>query len=366
MARDRPISVWISALPLIENIGAPTAQHLIELAGILAGSPVLDVALAGPGESPLDPGPGPRWEPIEVTETEWQRLQFEQGWLPGAAASRGAELLLVPRDGVPLRSEMPIGALAAPLRSGQPRSFVGRIRSAMGEAGARGVPNLRLDDLPDRRANKRQSVSLPPVVGGTFRPTTDKGKEDQPGGRDLPQEYVLALGESLPDALMLIACWTWVEASLGDLYPLVLLLSEPEHESRLRQRADELDLGDSVHLSRAAPVDEIPALMRGASALIHSGRTTTGQELRWAMACGLPIAAMQSVEAASIVREAAYLTEPGDARALGAACLTLLVETEQVARPLRDKGLMRAARFHDRRSVQAWVDALLEISASRP
>lgn len=366
MADDRPVSVWISALPLRSAFEASAAQHLIELAGVLADQPQLQAVLAGPGDPPIELGPGLGWEPIRGPETEWQRLRFEQSWLPDAAASRGADLLLVPRDAVPLRSDVPLAALAALQEPGRRRSLMGRIRFAVGQAGGRGVPNLWLDDLPRGRPNGPRNVVLPPVVAGGFRPAPDGEKGSQPGRRELPDEYVLALGERLPDALMLIASWTWVEASLGDLYPLVLLLSQPEHEEPLRERAQELDVSDTVHVFPAASVEELPVLMRGASALLHSGRTSSGQELRWAMACGLPIAAMQSVEAASIVGDAAYLTEQGDTRALGAACLTLLVETDQVARPLRDKGLMRATRFHDRRSVSAWVDVLLEISASKP
>lgn len=366
MADDRPVSVWISALPLRSTFGAPAAQHLIELAGALAGQSQLQAVLAGPGDPPIELRPGLLWESVQVPETEWQRLRFEQSWLPDAAARRGADLLLVPQDAVPLRSDVPLAALAAPLEPDRPRSLMGRIRFAVGQAGGRGVPNLWLDDLPGGRPNDPRKVVLPPVVDGSFRPAPGGEKGSHPSGGELPDEYVLALGERLPEALMLIASWTWVEASLGDLYPLVLLQSQPEHEEPLRERAYELDVSDTVHVLPAASVEELPFLMRGASALLHSGRTSSGQELRWAMACGLPIAAMQSIEAASIAGEAAYLTEQGDTRALGAACLTLLVETDQVARPLRDKGLMRATRFHDRRSVGAWVDALLEISASKP
>lgn len=366
MASSQRKSIWINALPLIEGSGSPASQHLLELAGILAGSGALDVRLAGPGAPDFEVGRGLTWERMPLPGSEWQRVRFEQSWLPGAAARSDADLLLVSDDAVPLRADIPLAAIAAPRWNSDQSSLTGRIRKAMGQAGARGVPNLRIEDLPAPTRPERRSIALPPIVAGGFRPTGDQADRQILEQRALPQEYVLALGETLPDAKLLLASWTWVEASLGDMVPLVMFLTDPAHEGDLTQQAAQLDLRESLVLKPPARLSEVPVLMRAASALIHSGRTSTGQELRWAMACGLPVAAMQSVEAASILGDAAYLTEPGDARALGAACLTLLVEVDQVARPLRDKGLLRATRFHAPQASEAWVEALLELCESRP
>ncbi len=82
-----------------------------------------------------------------------------------------------------------------------------------------------------------------------------------------------------------------------------------------------------------------------------AGKPRHGQFLRWAVACGLPVAAAVTPEAESILGEAAYVTPSGDARALGAACLSLLVE-EDLAESLRLSGARRAVAYHSGRGVE--------------
>ena len=72
------------------------------------------------------------------------------------------------------------------------------------------------------------------------------------------------------------------------------------------------------------------------------------------MGCGVPVAGLNSPEADSVLGEAAYLVPPGEARRLGAACLTLLVE-EQVATALAQKGLARATAYQGLGPLEAWM-----------
>lgn len=59
---------------------------------------------------------------------------------------------------------------------------------------------------------------------------------------------------------------------------------------------------------------------------------------------------VQAVEAESILGDAAYVTPADDTRALGAACLSLLVD-DNLAESLRAAGVRRAAAFHSGRGV---------------
>jgi glycosyltransferase involved in cell wall biosynthesis len=120
-------------------------------------------------------------------------------------------------------------------------------------------------------------------------------------------------------------------------------------------------LEDSVQLLNSLDWYQLPALYRGAQAFLHTGSSQTGQEFRWALAAGVPIASVEGSHAASIAGEAAYLAPRGDTRALGAACLTLLVEPEAVAKPLRQKGLLRAGAYHGEEPREAWYRVFEEV-----
>ena len=64
-----------------------------------------------------------------------------------------------------------------------------------------------------------------------------------------------------------------------------------------------------------------------------------------AMACGVPVITTGAASIAEVVGDAAYLvSDPTDARKLGAAIISTIVDTD-LANNLRERGLKRAARF---------------------
>ena len=62
------------------------------------------------------------------------------------------------------------------------------------------------------------------------------------------------------------------------------------------------------------------------------------------MACGKPLVASETALTGAIVGPAAYLAPPGDARSLGAALVTVIVE-EQVAENLSAAASQRSANW---------------------
>jgi glycosyltransferase involved in cell wall biosynthesis len=62
------------------------------------------------------------------------------------------------------------------------------------------------------------------------------------------------------------------------------------------------------------------------------------------MACGKPLVASETALTDAIVGPAAYLAPPGDARSLGAALVTVIVE-EQVAENLSAAASRRSANW---------------------
>lgn len=102
-------------------------------------------------------------------------------------------------------------------------------------------------------------------------------------------------------------------------------------------------------------------LYRGAKALLNVSHLGWGQQLRWAMVSGVPIAAVRDGVHESVLHDAGYLVEPGDSRKLGAACIGLLVE-EKLSQLFRDKGQKRSARFQTPAAQASLMEALLTLS----
>jgi len=119
---------------------------------------------------------------------------------------------------------------------------------------------------------------------------------------------------------------------------------------------------DTVQLLESLRWDQLPALYRGATVFLHLGFTANGQELRWALATGTPVAGVKTPAAAAILGEAGYLVGDGDARTLGAACLTLLVERDEMGRRLGQAGMLRAGGYHRPAAVAGLVDLLAAAS----
>jgi glycosyltransferase involved in cell wall biosynthesis len=145
-----------------------------------------------------------------------------------------------------------------------------------------------------------------------------------------------------------------VEGSTGEAAPLVLLGVEPAAERAILVQASALGVENTVRILPPVPLDELPELFRGAAAYLSADPEADGQPLRWALSCGVPVAGLSLPEPVAILGQAGYLVQPGNARRLGAACLTLLVE-EQVAAGLRDKGLARAEAYRGRGPLEAWL-----------
>jgi glycosyltransferase involved in cell wall biosynthesis len=123
---------------------------------------------------------------------------------------------------------------------------------------------------------------------------------------------------------------------------LVVLTPVRGAGSRIRARAGSLGLESSVRVVERVVPDDLPAVYRGAEAFLLAGGKDGGDELCAALACGLPIVGTETPKAASLLGPSGYLVPPGDARRLGAACLTVLVEPAMSER-LRSEARARGA-----------------------
>ena len=340
---------------LIERPWSAQALHLAEwLEAMAAADADLRLSLVHPeGLLPRLPEEI-QLQPAAVKLSAWGALRYQQRELPRLARALGADLLFIPRPSAPLASPVSVAALLHGTPGPRPASALERLRRALGAAGAAGAAcRLVLADLPAAGPGARVTASVPPFVGAGFRPPGQSGDSASERSGLVPG-YVLCCGLQAQQLPLLLAAWTWVEGSVGDAAQLVLLGLDPSAEQAARSQARELGIATSLQILPPAALAELPDLYRGATAYLTLDPVSNGQPLRWALSCGLPVAGLNSPESDSILGEAAYLVPPGEARRLGAACLTLLVE-DQVATALRQKGLGRATAYHGRGPLEAWI-----------
>jgi glycosyltransferase involved in cell wall biosynthesis len=304
----------------------------------------------------------PEIEVIEIhpeppSMSPWSRFRLEQLDLPREAERRGADMLFVSSASAPVRSRVPV--LAAGWPAAAPRhGAIERIRWSAGQAGLRAARAWLVfaDEVPPDRGER----SVPPTVATAFRGVPSGEDASIRSRLGLPEAYVLSLAPPSERTEFGLAAWTWVDGSVGESIPWVIAgIPSGEGES-LRARARQLDAAESLRLFSLPSPQDLPAVYRGAQAYLHIGGEETMQSLRWALATGIPVASVDSERAAAVLGEGAYLVPDEDSRALGAACLTLLVEPE-VADSLRRKGLQRAAAYHGAEPQRALRDILVEV-----
>lgn len=295
--------------------------------------------------------------------SRWRRAVSPLWGAATLAADVGADVLFIPEPAAPLVAPLPIAALLSRRRM-RPTSFTQRIHIAAGRAGLSGTSALlTLDDLPSIEPKTRSVRILPAFVGPAFTPQPERMDGDRLRTLDLAPGYCLAFGTSADELRVLLAAWSWVAGALGDEYPLVIVGGGGVSAEEAHAMAATADVDASLRWVERVSAEVLPALFRGADALLHAGPTSIGQELRWALACGVPIAGVETAETSAVIGEAGYLVASSDTRALGAACLTVIVDAD-VAGVLKERGLARARVYHEPSSRQAWVDVFHSILAS--
>jgi glycosyltransferase involved in cell wall biosynthesis len=150
---------------------------------------------------------------------------------------------------------------------------------------------------------------------------------------------------------------------VGDTVTLVVL-ARGSTARQIRSRTKESDLLASVLVLEGVRPEDLPAIYADAEAFLFVGWGPSGEAVRRALASGLAIVGSETPESARVVGTAGYLVPGSDARLLGAACLTLIVETELSER-LRDAAKRRGAALTSDEPLRALL-AHLELVAGGP
>jgi glycosyltransferase involved in cell wall biosynthesis len=290
------------------------------------------------------------------------KILFEQVGFPRASRESGADLAHVPYWGPPLQSPLPLVVTVhdlITLRLREYRRGVGaRLYNALVSAGARGASHLLTDSEFSRReivkylevpSEKVTTVYL--ATGSRYSPESDLLLDMAVQQKyELPDLYVLYLG-GYPfhkNVLTLLEAYTYVAQALGEEYPLVLAGNKPtpspnfpDYDAYIRRAG----LEDYVRWIGYVEEEDKPAVYRGALAFAFPSRYEGfGLPPLEAMACGIPVVTTAAASLPEVVGEAAFTVAPDDARQLGGALISLLIQ-EQFAEEMKQKGLAQAAKF---------------------
>lgn len=197
-----------------------------------------------------------------------------------------------------------------------------------------------------------------------FHPKGDAAQDEQVRKKyDLPDDFVLYFGgfDLRKNVNTLLLAWTYAGPSLGEQMPLVLAGRPPAvWDNRLfpdlPDYAKKLNIGR--YLMWLGEVDEAdkPTLYRLAKLVVFPSRYEGfGLPLLEAMASGTPTVACNISSIPEVVGDAAYLVPPDDARQMGAAILSIIVQPDLHAN-LANAGRGRASGFSWRKTAQQTLE----------
>ncbi|TFH33313.1 MAG: hypothetical protein E4G99_11590 [Anaerolineales bacterium] len=343
--------------------GSPEDRHREELiAALRQAQPEWELVLYTPISQLQEIGQGP------MSTAPWHldgrtALAFLQRQLPQAAHDARASIILSLFGRAPLRAPVPTFSYLPDLQAKPAMSFMERIAAAAGRAGTDGAAGwVGYADEPDLDSSSLDRITLDPWVDPCFHPDPTPEDSRYLEALNLTPGYALGFGFSMDELPLLMAAWSWVVGSTGDSIPLVLLGMAGEAQAAIKDRVYPLNFDNTIQVRSTPPLEQLATLYRRADLFVSGGKRANAPVLRWALASGTPLAAIEAAHTESILGEAAYLTPAGDARRLGAAMLSILVEPALAAQ-LRERADARAGSYHRARPLQALEKVLLEFAA---
>jgi glycosyltransferase involved in cell wall biosynthesis len=170
------------------------------------------------------------------------------------------------------------------------------------------------------------------------------------GGKSLrlPESFVLYHGPTSETALRgLLSAWSWAAGPVGEVFPMVVAGLDDPSRMLLERLAVSYCVSDSVQILPDLPPAGIAALYQRCTVVFHPAQPAPwGDPLLHALACGKPVVSIETGANDLRLGAAAYLAPAHDARALGAALLSVLVE-DSVRDMLSAAAVQRALAWED-------------------
>lgn len=333
------IRVLYDGWPLVH---LPDSSQTIHLWQILNHIPVGVKALLAL------PGPAPSWLPPTLVTQQWAtpntpagQLRWEQHRLPLLARQQQADLIHLTHLHSPLLTATPVVISPAEYAGAPPErvGLVSRLRAALA-TGAMARPRTMLwpQDLP--APEKFGAVTRLPL------PSLDLTLSETEKALALPETFVLYHGPGDKNTLIqLLDVWSWASAPLGEDYPLLILGLDAARRAWLENWLAEHDLQAFLQFPPVQTPLDIQSIYQRCNLLLHPADLAPwGDAVYLGLALAKPIVAAETTWADARVGPAGYLVDRQDARGLGAACLTLIVQ-ENIAAELAGAAEQRAREW---------------------
>ncbi len=344
---------------LVHQPDSPQALHLLALLANLR--PEVHPLLALPGAAP-------DWLPddletitLATRDNPRSRLAWEQRLLPLFARRHQADLIhLVTHTPALFTGSPSLISPAGMLVEQAGGGFWSRLRRAAAQGGMSRLAGLLWPEDVHQAAPRDLAgriFALPPMIYPGF--LEESG--DAPG-IDLPETFLLYHGSYETRSLLrLLDAWSWAAGPIGEYYPLLLLGADAPGRQTFESLAASYDLDASVRLLPNLPPWQMPAVYRACTAIFHPAPALPWENpLRAGLVSGKAVVAMDSPLAGLLCGPAAYLVDGENARSLGAALITVIVE-DGLRESLEKAALQRAAAWRLAQRAVEFGDRLLEI-----
>jgi len=301
----------------------------------------------------------------DTVDRHINKFIFEQITVPRIAKKIGADVLHIPYWAPPFRSPCPLVVTVhdiIPLLIPEyNHSLLLRIYTSLAAAATQGASHI-ITDSDSSRDDIVSHLQLPESRVHTVHLGADDvfSPERNPNSAlrvskkfNLPDTYILYLGgfQRHKNLRHLLAAWTWAHPIASKDCPLVIAGRLPNNPDGyiyddLPNLAAELGISDTVMFIGEVQEEDKVALYQSASCFVFpSSYEGFGLPPLEAMACGIPVITTGSGALKETVGDAAYLvSDPVDARELGAAMISIIVD-EKLASDLQGRGLIQSAKF---------------------
>jgi glycosyltransferase involved in cell wall biosynthesis len=182
----------------------------------------------------------------------------------------------------------------------------------------------------------------------------------------LPENFVLYLGgyDVRKNVKALLHAYTWVSATLGDQYPLVLAGHLPQRDSDFfpdpRRMARELGLETFIITPGWIAEEDKPLLYAAATVFVYPSRYEGfGLPVLEAMACGTPVVTTNAASIPELAGPAAFQLDPNDTKHMAAPIIRLCTE-ENSRDDMIERGFTQVEQFSWTKTAQETLQAYRE------
>ena len=330
------------------------------------------VVVAWPREIPLPDGADPDAFVLRDIRGPLARIRYDQFGFVRDARRVGADLLHYPANVGNLRRGMrqivtihDLSFLHHPewFRAGRALYYRhGVARSVRLAERVITVSQATADDVRSRFALGADKVrAVPNGLDKRFRPASPEAQARAREQYRLPDRFLLYVGTHEPRKNLprLVRAWSAVAGNC----PLDLVLAGRQgwKTEPIRREAEASPSRDRIHFPGYIEDADLPALLSAARAFVYPSLFEGfGLPVLEAMACEVPVVAADTSSLPEVAGDAAFLVDPLDEGALGAALVRIATDAA-LRQDLRKKGIDRAKRFSWDRTAEQTLDVYREV-----